>query len=106
MLSDVIITAFIQKFRRLCHDIFASCCPSFFKKELLSFVVFFKGIYFPPDVPNAVAVPSSSFHSANLYWMLGTGLSPGDVKIIVVSLYVQVFKMKIQIHHSIFTTGA
>lgn len=38
--------------------------------------------------------------------MLGTELSPGDVKIIVVSVYVPVFKMKIQVHHSVFTTGA
>ena len=67
---------------------------------------FLRESHFPPDVPDAVAVPSSSFHSANLYWMLGTGLSPGDVKIIVVSVYVQVFKMKIQIHHSVFTAGA
>ena len=109
LMSDVIITAFIPKLRRLCHGMFASCCPSFFFfffKELLSFIVFFKGSHLPPDVPDVVAVPSSNFHSANVYWMLGTGLSPGDVKIIVVSVYVPVFKMKVQIHHSVFTTGA
>ena len=78
----------------------------FFFKELLSFIVFFKGSHLPPDVPDAVAIPSSSFCSANVYWMLGTELSPGDVKIIVVSVYVPVFKMKIQVHHSVFTTGA
>lgn len=68
MLSDVIITAFIPKLRRLCHGIFHFMLSIFlFFKELLSFVVFFKGSHLPPDVPDAVAVPSSSFCSANVY---------------------------------------